>query len=644
MEVYRVSMTKYPNREALRKAHDIYRDAMNEFIFQYLEKKVEDETVDDLIMRVLNREQQRIVDIKGISVIFRNKECWNDFFSQQFGYDRLLGRHEYDIRSVTSLIVMGRNKVSHPGSRDLDFEYTRTHLFLIAEVLGEIGKTQAKHEVEEVCDELFSYDTDERIADMTKQRDAAKAEVTELKKQVKTKSDRLEEVEAEWLASEERFETVSTQLKVAVAGKTVAEERLSDISNRFEEAEVENAELKKCLSETENRLRTVESERDEHIKTLTEQPRTVEAEKTILEERPKNSPKQPEIKEWRSKIWKQLCDYAAQKDTPVRFHKPGSAHYLNVSRSLIALTGFKMQVWLGRDNREIAIRLYMSKQNFYILEKQRKEIEQEFCEPLEWEKLPQRSDSRISVRKDIIDPTDESGWQNQHEWVILKLEKFHKKFNEVFLPRIQERNTSDSLSEDEEYLPLNPPTPNSVTFHGTNFTKRLNEYHVAGDDISQGFWHYWHSQGREGKQEMRDAGWSVERVDGDWEVTISPVDFQAWIEDEVTELSGLLNSSQNEEPATRSSRSFDGRTVLPTSKEMEQPALKVLADEKAHRRVKIIDYLTEYFSLTDDERSYLSKTGQAEKHLMSKGLIERTRTGYYRITAYGLEVVNDVPF
>ena len=125
---------------------------------------------------------------------------------------------------------------------------------------------------------------------------------------------------------------------------------------------------------------------------------------------------------------------------------------------------------------------------------------------------------------------------------------------------------------------------------------------------------------------------------------ISPVDFQAWMEDEVTELSGLLNSSQNEEPATRSSRSFDGRTVLPTSKEMEQPALTVLTDEKEHRRVEIIDYLTEYFSLTDDERNYLSKTGQAEKHLMSKELIERTRIGYYRITAYGLEVVNDVPF
>ena len=31
---------------------------------------------------------------------------------------------------------------------------------------------------------------------------------------------------------------------------------------------------------------------------------------------------------------------------------------------------------------------------------------------------------------------------------------------------------------------------------------------------------------------MRDAGWSVEKVNGDWEVVISPEDLESWIEDE----------------------------------------------------------------------------------------------------------------
>lgn len=72
---------------------------------------------------------------------------------------------------------------------------------------------------------------------------------------------------------------------------------------------------------------------------------------------------------------------------------------------------------------------------------------------------------------------------------------------------------------------------------------------------------------------------------------------------------------------------------------MEQPTLELLTDGRERRRVEIINRLTEHFSLTDDKRRYLSKTGQAEKHLVKEGLIERTRTGYYRITTRGLQVL-----
>lgn len=210
---------------------------------------------------------------------------------------------------------------------------------------------------------------------------------------------------------------------------------------------------------------------------------------------------------------------------------------------------------------------------------------------------------------------------------------------ELEIEDVEEIEYEDDLSEIEEHLPTNAVTPDSVTFQGTTFTLHLDKYCVTGDDIPQTFWHYWHAQGREGKQEMRDAGWSVERVDRDWEVTIAPEDFQSWIENEVTELNNPLDSSQNEEPATQPPRSFYGKTVLPTGKEMEEPALVPLADGGEHRRVEIIDRLTEHFSLTDDERSYLSKTGRAEKHLVNKGLIESTRKRYYRITARGLQVL-----
>ncbi len=198
------------------------------------------------------------------------------------------------------------------------------------------------------------------------------------------------------------------------------------------------------------------------------------------------------------------------------------------------------------------------------------------------------------------------------------------------------------LPEIEGHLP-HTNIPDCITFQGTVFTKHLNKYYVVGDDITRTFWHYWHAQGRDGKEKMRDAGWSVERIDGDWKITISPEDLQAWIADEVTELNNLLNSSRSEELPTQVPRSFSERTALPTGKEMERPALEYLADRREHRRVKIINRLTEHFSLTDGERSSLSRTGQAEKHLMNKGLVERTRTGFYRITAHGLKVLQQNP-
>ena len=501
-------MTSYPNKDALYKALDICRDAMREFIFEYLEKRVYGETVEELIERISGGEA-RGIDVRGILDIFLDSNCWNDYFEERFGYDKQQRRVIYDIRSVTRMVINARNEWAHPGADDLDPEFTRAHLFLIADVLKEIGKLDAKREVEDIRDQLFSDDLE-----------GQPAQVDQI------------------AAYKKRLATMSTRLAVAVAGKTTAEERLSDISNRLEEAEVEKTELEKHLKTVSDRLKDVERENaayKKRIETIPDQLETANAGKTKYEKA------------------------------------------LKAASSQLAT--------LKTVNTQLEERLETTSV-------QLEEVEEELADCQE----------RLAQLKVVA--AEETAYE-------------------------------EDFAELKERLPLNANTPDSVTFQGTIFTKRLNEYHVAGDDISQSFWYYWQSQGREGKQEMRDAGWSVEKVDEEWEVAISPEDFQAWIEDEVTELNSLLNFSRNEEPSTQPIRPFYERTSLPTVREMEQPALKVLADGKEHRRVEIINLLTEYFSLTDDERSYLSKTGQAEKHLMSEGLIERTRTGYYRITTLG---------
>ena len=452
-------MTKYPNREALRKVHDIYRDAMSEFIFQYLDKRVRNETVDDLIMRALNREQHRTIDIKDISVIFRDKECWNDFFFQQFRYDRQIGRPEYDIRGVTSLIVMGRNKVSHPGPTDLDPGYTYTHLFLIAEVLGKIGKMREKREVEDVSDKLFHGHTDERIADMTKQLEAAKAENTDLEKQVKTikaentdlekqvktTSDRLEEVEAEWIASEER---------------------LTDKSNLLESTEAENTALKKRLSETENRLKTVEAERATYQKGH----RAASKEST-------SEPKLSIEEKFRAANTLEDRVEIGRKVAELRINASGS----------------KGLAW-----REIRERLRLKNDEFHKVVRLEDHFRESVVERIEsfkdgWE-YSGKLESLLGFK-----PVGELA--NRIEACKPKsTPKEVAKVEEMPEPHVEEDTPEPQVEE-----------PDSITFQGTTFTRHLNEYHVTEDDISQSFWHYWHSQGREGKQEMRDAGWSVKK-------------------------------------------------------------------------------------------------------------------------------------
>ena len=57
MEVVDLSMPKYPNRDALRQANDIYLDAMRPFIIRLL-NQVPGEAAEDLIQDALMPEQQ----------------------------------------------------------------------------------------------------------------------------------------------------------------------------------------------------------------------------------------------------------------------------------------------------------------------------------------------------------------------------------------------------------------------------------------------------------------------------------------------------------------------------------------------------------------------------------------------------------
>ena len=139
------------------------------------------------------------------------------------------------------------------------------------------------------------------------------------------------------------------------------------------------------------------------------------------------------------KFWTELHSYMNRKGCQLQCPSPGRWNYLMFG---IGKSGFSMDPWIGRQKREIGIRLYIKGKNatahFRLLMEKREEIESEFGEPLEWDQLPDNDSSRISFRKEDTDPTDEIDWPNQHEWFASKLELF----DGVFRQRIRKLNAA----------------------------------------------------------------------------------------------------------------------------------------------------------------------------------------------------------
>ena len=156
--------TNRPNRDALRRAIDIYRDAMRPFIVRRL-RQVQGESVEELIERGLGDRQadefarqlerhddiESAIDLNYFPQVFR--ENWSKAFAQQFNDD-------LSVQNMLWLIKTARDQTEHPGTQDIDTEYTRTYLYHIADLLGRINAPDEKNAVEAIRDGL-SADTGE---------------------------------------------------------------------------------------------------------------------------------------------------------------------------------------------------------------------------------------------------------------------------------------------------------------------------------------------------------------------------------------------------------------------------------------------------------------------------------------------------
>ena len=543
-------MTKYPNRVALYEAHNIYRDAMREFIPRCL-KKVQGTTPEELISEILKWESidnpEAIIDINDFPRIIRDRNCWFDAFSQLFGF-----RGAPDVRSMTGLIADGRKFWAHPGKGDVDSEHTRTHLALITDLLEAVNEPDARDEVENIRERLFSHEVgkdsaeaekiafEERLTDMSDQLAAAKAEKADLEKKFKPTSDRLGKVEAERIVLAESCKTMSDQL---------AEVDVKHLEYRklLEEYEAEQATYEELLGDMWNQVEAAEAEKVE----LKENLAASEAEKAALKKRLETSSNRlvgmdPEKVSPGDKIGTEVKHEDQATDREFGIQSP-AAPVTSAGKAIKLTEEYLVNEGLVEQTRR----------GYYRLTAHGFET---WGQILPVQPILQLISDRSEYRRaDIIEMVAEHFSATRDERRILS-----------------QNVLVEGYLMNEELIERTRTGYYRITARGIEVLRQNT------------------SRGKASK---------TNRV--------------------------------REAPRGYARSTFGESTALPTGKEMEQPALEFLSDGREHRRVEIIDRLTEHFSLTGDERSYLSKTGQAEKHLVKEGLIERTRTGYYRITARG---------
>ena len=157
-----------PNKDALNKVIDIYRDAMRPFLIHHLRqapgKRVEDVIRQALRGNQVNQFEQNLrngrtaaesIDVNDFPELV--SAHWRDVFSGRFPGDRSIRNRLHDIKDI-------RNELAHPGASDLDEEKTRAHIYMVADVLGKIGRTEEKTAVENIRDGLFARHEPETAA------------------------------------------------------------------------------------------------------------------------------------------------------------------------------------------------------------------------------------------------------------------------------------------------------------------------------------------------------------------------------------------------------------------------------------------------------------------------------------------------
>lgn len=150
-----------------------------------------------------------------------------------------------------------------------------------------------------------------------------------------------------------------------------------------------------------------------------------------------------ETKQQQMEFWQAFLSYAAEKELPFRLPKPNPQHWMDIGIG----KGCKLCPILNTREKEIRVDFYInnpdSKAYFDTLAESQHQIEQEYGQPLNWRRLPERKSSIVCIAKTGVDPLDRQQWPAMMEWFTEQLAKMHQ----VFAMRIKNLDISSRLME-----------------------------------------------------------------------------------------------------------------------------------------------------------------------------------------------------
>lgn len=145
--------------------------------------------------------------------------------------------------------------------------------------------------------------------------------------------------------------------------------------------------------------------------------------------------------------WGAMADYLSSNSKILRPQKPMAAHWSNLS---IGRSGFGLATLGAVKDDWIAVELSMKDENakayFYLLEKDREEIDRELGFSPEWMALPDKKMTRIRIKKLGENPLNTEKWDEHFAWFMEKLEAFDR----VFRARIKSLNAEEWVDENSQ--------------------------------------------------------------------------------------------------------------------------------------------------------------------------------------------------